>query len=560
MPISDSASEQTLNTDTPDTVGLYMVLGVTQDATATEIKRAYRRLALRYHPDRNPGAGGEFVRIQYAYDVLSDERKRRIYDRYGEIGIQMAGRMGGELLDPQVTNLLSVFALASALVSCLFIAFFALLARRVDHVIEWSYKIVFMPLWVVDFAMVAGVVFVALARTQYSDAQGDAGQSSGAGDDNDDDDDDECNAINDHLYDTGYQGCSAADDSLGGIRRSSDAARPSYSSSTGSTVNSAEVSGTRPATDSTPLLHPAEQQVSGRVRDTSDAGWTLGHQQGRRHRHRGRRSQLRTLRKLAESQLQNLAKAAPTAYIVLLVAFQILLVLRLDGNIGWSIWRVAAPWLCIEGIHFVLLTLQFIAKVLQAGERQAAASAGDEGYLQMSVKRVAGIAASNYWWLAIRLSQAILIISKVNHDTDIGWFLVFAPSYVPLMWAAVALYLLPRQLRAMGDSELLQNERAIMVVCVAAFAVVSSFVYSFLALLVWKLSLPTAVRMVLVLIPVFVALGIACCCCSCLSFCLAYGMHATLDDEQAAQSPDAHRVRVRAPVPASRRINVAQPQ
>ncbi|KAJ1818342.1 hypothetical protein LPJ75_001475 [Coemansia sp. RSA 2598] len=547
MPVSDSASEQTLNADSRDNVGLYMVLGVTQDSTATEIKRAYRRLALQYHPDRNPGAGGEFVRIQYAYDVLSDERKRRIYDRYGEIGVQMAGRMGGELLDPQVTNLLSLFALISAVVSCLFIAFFALLAKRVDHMVEWSYKIVFIPLWIVDIAMVAGVVFVALARMQYSGTSGeDDDEENSNGNDIDDgcdDDEEECNVASDGICDAGYQGSfGSTAGRRSGTCRSSDVTRPSYSSAE-STVNSAEVSGTRPATDSTPLLSSATQ----------------GHHQG--HRRRSRRSHLRTLKKLVESQLQVLAKAAPTAYILLLVAFQIMLVLRLDGDVQWSIWRVAAPWLCIEGIHFVLLTLQFIAMVLQTGERQAAALAeGRRGYLGLSVKRVAGIAVSNYWWLAIRLSQALMIICKVNRDTNANWFLVFVPLYVPLVWTAAALYFLPQQLRAMGDAELMQNERAIVFVCVAAFCVVSSFAYSFLALLIWKLSLPAAVRMVLVLIPVFVALGIVCCCCSCISFCLAYGMHATLDDEQAAQSEDAHRVRVRAPVPANRRINVAQPQ
>ncbi|KAJ2841048.1 hypothetical protein J3B02_006076, partial [Coemansia erecta] len=327
MPFSDSASEQTLNVDSQDTAGLYTVLGVTQDSTATEIKRAYRRLALQYHPDRNPGAGSEFVRIQYAYDVLSDERKRRIYDRYGEIGIQMAGRMGGELLDPQVTNLLSIFALLSALVSCLFIAFFALLAKRVDHVIEWSYKIVFIPLWVVDFAMVAGVVFVALARSQYWRASSDTApdpdpNSNNNVDDDDDDGDDEeeYNAINDDdICDAGYQDCRTANStggysgSLGSTagrgsgthRRGSNNTRPSYSSAE-SSVNSAAVSAIHPATDSTPLLSLTAAQSTER------------HRRRHNHRHRSRRSHLRTLKKLAESQLQALAKVAPTAYIILL--------------------------------------------------------------------------------------------------------------------------------------------------------------------------------------------------------------------------------------------------
>ncbi|KAJ1996592.1 hypothetical protein H4R26_006137, partial [Coemansia thaxteri] len=138
MPSSDGASERTLNADAPgrDMAGLYNVLGVGQHATPAELKRAYRRLALQHHPDRNPGSaadGADFVRIQYAYDVLSDERKRRIYDRYGEMGIRMAGRVGGELLDPQVSNMLSGLAFASSLMALLFVLFFALLAHRVDR-------------------------------------------------------------------------------------------------------------------------------------------------------------------------------------------------------------------------------------------------------------------------------------------------------------------------------------------------------------------------------------------------------------------------------------------
>ena len=64
----------------------YEILGVSKNATADEIKKAYRTLAFKYHPDRNPGnaeAEEKFKQISVAYDVLGDEAKRRNYDLGG---------------------------------------------------------------------------------------------------------------------------------------------------------------------------------------------------------------------------------------------------------------------------------------------------------------------------------------------------------------------------------------------------------------------------------------------------------------------------------------------
>ncbi len=75
----------------------YSLLGVARNATDAEIKAAYRKLAMKHHPDRNPGdkaSEEKFKKIGAAYEALSDEKKRRLYDQYGEAGVN-AGASGG---------------------------------------------------------------------------------------------------------------------------------------------------------------------------------------------------------------------------------------------------------------------------------------------------------------------------------------------------------------------------------------------------------------------------------------------------------------------------------
>ncbi|CAL0333133.1 unnamed protein product [Lupinus luteus] len=75
----------------------YSVLGVSKNASKSEIKSAYRKLARNYHPDVNkePGAEQKFKDISNAYEVLSDDEKRSIYDTYGEAGLKGSAGMGG---------------------------------------------------------------------------------------------------------------------------------------------------------------------------------------------------------------------------------------------------------------------------------------------------------------------------------------------------------------------------------------------------------------------------------------------------------------------------------
>lgn len=99
----------------------YEVLGVTKTASADEIKKAYRSLARKFHPDRNPGdkaAEASFKEAQDAYDILSDDKKKAQYDQFGFAGPQpgpgggggQSFHWGGQNIDPaDMENLFNMF-------------------------------------------------------------------------------------------------------------------------------------------------------------------------------------------------------------------------------------------------------------------------------------------------------------------------------------------------------------------------------------------------------------------------------------------------------------------
>ncbi|KAG0206493.1 hypothetical protein BGX28_002076 [Mortierella sp. GBA30] len=145
-----------------NTVHLYEALGVPKSATQDEIKKAYRRLALRYHPDKVnvaevPDHETRFRDIAAAYEVLSDPKKRQVYDKYGMMGVQMAGtEIGAQLIE--IESLLCSLFLAASVLLVLAIIFFSFLSVRVDGKVNWSYWKVFIPLWILDAILVFMIV------------------------------------------------------------------------------------------------------------------------------------------------------------------------------------------------------------------------------------------------------------------------------------------------------------------------------------------------------------------------------------------------------------------
>ena len=91
-------------------VDYYEILGIARDASGDEVKRAYRRLAIKWHPDQNQGnpeAEARFKECAEAYEVLSDPEKRAVYDRHGHAGLR--GRAGHDFNSMHVEDIFSMF-------------------------------------------------------------------------------------------------------------------------------------------------------------------------------------------------------------------------------------------------------------------------------------------------------------------------------------------------------------------------------------------------------------------------------------------------------------------
>src|SRR5215813_9916030 len=91
---------------------LYEVLGVERGVNATDLKKAYRRLAQQYHPDRNPddkSAEEKFKEASNAYQILSDDEQRAAYDRFGFDGLRRGGGGGGGAGFTNVEDIFSAF-------------------------------------------------------------------------------------------------------------------------------------------------------------------------------------------------------------------------------------------------------------------------------------------------------------------------------------------------------------------------------------------------------------------------------------------------------------------
>jgi len=137
---------------------LYQILEIEPTATEEEIKKAYKKMALKYHPDKNPDAGEQFKEINNAHNILIDPQKRQIYDMYGEEGLALYdnGVFGGDgelaRILPFLQNpvLLALFCLILVLTSAITFLIPMFIALKVDGDVDWNWGAVFSPLWIIN--------------------------------------------------------------------------------------------------------------------------------------------------------------------------------------------------------------------------------------------------------------------------------------------------------------------------------------------------------------------------------------------------------------------------
>eukprot|EP01116_Phalansterium_solitarium_P021764 TRINITY_DN6910_c0_g1_i2.p1 TRINITY_DN6910_c0_g1~~TRINITY_DN6910_c0_g1_i2.p1 ORF type:complete len:435 (+),score=24.45 TRINITY_DN6910_c0_g1_i2:190-1494(+) len=146
-----------------DKTRLYEILEISKDASQDEIKKAYRRQALKYHPDKQTGADASsqaerFKEINRANTILSNPETRKIYDDFGEQGVQLhENGVFGE--DAQLFQLMQFFQSPGlrALFCCLMLLGPLLILLvpifvviKVDEKVDWSWQNVFIPLWILN--------------------------------------------------------------------------------------------------------------------------------------------------------------------------------------------------------------------------------------------------------------------------------------------------------------------------------------------------------------------------------------------------------------------------
>ncbi|EAL71323.1 hypothetical protein DDB_G0272342 [Dictyostelium discoideum AX4] len=150
-----------------DTTKYYLLLELPVDCSQDDIKRSYRALALRYHPDRNPDptAAEAFKEIAEAYEVLSDPERRKLYDQYGAEGLKFFenGAFGEDAAYiAKLMGSLKLIACTGFLILLIAILFPIFIVVKTKGAVDWSWAKVFSPAWIIMSLVIVFTAFLAI--------------------------------------------------------------------------------------------------------------------------------------------------------------------------------------------------------------------------------------------------------------------------------------------------------------------------------------------------------------------------------------------------------------
>lgn len=150
--------------------GFYQLLGVPRDADAKEIRRAYRKIALRLHPDKNPDADpAEFVEVARAYEVLSNDNLRKIYDQLGEQGIEAYMQYGSAIPASVYNHLFVLMSCLAMYVLVMLVMWLTFISQKLSGDLDWSWTAVFWPMFMIDALL---VIVILLIATSFKKSEG----------------------------------------------------------------------------------------------------------------------------------------------------------------------------------------------------------------------------------------------------------------------------------------------------------------------------------------------------------------------------------------------------
>jgi hypothetical protein len=142
-----------MNPSTQQDNTFYDALGIARTASQAEVKSAYRKLALKHHPDKNPNQSDEdkelWLRIQNAYDILRDPKTRSMYDKFGEEGMGMWNSLNSTMALGHMDNLANDALFCCCSMWC-FLLLFIFVGLKFDGDMDADWALLAIPLWLVD--------------------------------------------------------------------------------------------------------------------------------------------------------------------------------------------------------------------------------------------------------------------------------------------------------------------------------------------------------------------------------------------------------------------------